>query len=162
MFGHHRWTTDRRLIDCAAWVLPLALAAYAPAVLATDMSGVAIIAGLIWFAVVGVVTLALLFACRWIAERRARALVRLLILVALYTPVPPVLPSSSPQQTLPSFVFWTQWLWTARHTPGDDARLQAAVLATGIVLLLGLSVIVFWAWISERHASGPATPSARE
>lgn len=145
----------------AILAIALTLACAAPAH-ATDASGYVIVAAAIVFAIVAGLTLLGLWLCRFIGNRRARAFVRLLILVALYTPVPPA--SESPAQTLPSFVIWGQWLFMRHDMPGQAETLRFALLATGIVLVLGLAVLIAWFRVNDRYAAGPpraqAMPSA--
>jgi hypothetical protein len=139
----------------------LSLGCVAPAH-ATDASGYFIIALGVAFVVVGGLTLLALWLCRFIVNRRARAFVRLLILVALYTPVPPA--SLSPEPTVPSFFKWGAWLTTRHGMPGQEEALRQLLLASGIVLLLGLVVLIAWFRVSDRYAMGSrrarATPSA--
>jgi small-conductance mechanosensitive channel len=139
----------------------LSLACAAPAH-ATDASGYFVIAIAILFVLAVGMTLLALWLCRFIANRRARAFVRLLILATLYTPVPPV--SQTPAQTVPSFLKWSEWLTTHHEMPGQAEALRSMLLATGIVLVLGLAVLIAWFWVSDRYAVGSrraqATPSA--
>ncbi len=129
---------------------------------ATDASGYFIVALGVAVIVVGGLTFLLLWLCRFIVNRRARAFVRLLILVALYTPVPPA--SQSPEATVPSFFKWGAWLTMRHGMPGQEDALRSLLLATGVVLLLGLVVLIAWFRVSDRYAvgsrRGQATPSA--
>jgi hypothetical protein len=147
----------RQAMIAAALLLICATPAHA-----TDASGYFIIAIAISFAVIVGLTLLAFWLCRFIANRRARAFVRLLILAALYTPVPPV--SQTPEPTVPSFLKWGEWLTMRHDMPGQLEALRSMLLATGVVLVLGLTVLIAWFWVSDRYAVGSrrvrATPNA--
>jgi hypothetical protein len=131
------------------FVAAVALSLCAPSVFAGDMDavGYAAIAFLVYAGVVIAATIVALWMCKRIAEPRVRALVRLLIVVFLYTPVPyPVLTGQT--QVLPAFMLVVS---ANNYVPRDGILSHPVVLAYAIALLLWLPVVMLWTYVGERY-----------
>jgi len=141
----------RRCGEVVRFVLCIALLGFCGAALAGDMDavGYAIMAVYI---VIGVLTagcVVALWACRYIANVRMRALARLLILVAVFTPVPlPVQPGQI--QIVPAFFAVTN---RSPYVPHEGVLSHPVALAYGITLLLGLLVTMLWMHVGARYGT---------
>jgi hypothetical protein len=94
-----------------------------------------------------VASIAAFVACRFIPNRRWRALVRLLIVVIPYTPVP-LMQGDRHVEIMPAYAaaFSRQYL-----SQIGSPFTHPVLLAEGVVLLLGLSMVMSWIAIDERY-----------
>jgi hypothetical protein len=90
-----------------------------------------------------------LWACRYIANARLRALVRLLILVAVFTPVPQATQPGH-VQIVPAFIVA---LNRSTYVPHEGLLSHPVALAYGIALLLSLLVVMLWMHVSSRYGT---------
>ena len=136
------------------------LAGYPCAARAGDMDAL----GAVYIAFFVVVGLAIvggaiaLRQCRHIDNRRLRALVRFVIVVLLFTPIPLQQGDGSTQFML-AFLFVTSSTLTGATTSHLRGPFHYPVLlAYGVVLLLGIPLVMAWVGIGERHRRRSADP----
>jgi hypothetical protein len=105
----------------------------------------------VYVAVVIVVSIAALMACRWIRNPRLRIFVRLLIVVFLYTPVPLVVAYDT-TRTAPAFLsVFGSILTGSNYGPHHGVMSHPFALAYGLAVLLSLPVVIAWTHLRERH-----------
>jgi hypothetical protein len=141
----------RRCDEVAQFALGIALLGFCSAAFAGDMDavGYAIMAVYIVIGVLIAGCVVALWACRYIANVRMRALARLLILVAVFTPVPlPVQPGQI--QIVPAFFAAMN---RSPYVPHEGILSHPVALAYGITLLLGLLVTMLWMHVGARYGS---------
>ncbi len=139
------------------------LSTYSGPVAAGDMDavGYAVLATLVYAGVVIVLSIAAFFLCRGIANRRFRALLRVLLLVLIYAPVHSI-ENSGNLSYLPAFLRFGLDLNGLGHGPSHQTGTQSHPywLAYGIALLICLIVVIVWDWWIEINA--PLSSSPRE
>jgi len=139
----------------------LIFAGYAPPARAGDMDalGGVIIAFFAYCGLVIVVGAIAFYQCRRIDNRRLRALVRFVILVVLFTPVP-LQQANGDTKFLAAFLLLPSRLINGGmySRPVEGILSHPVLLAYGIVLMLGIPLLMAWVGLGERQERRRADP----
>lgn len=117
-----------------------------------DFLGPLIIIWLIYNGIVIVLSIVAFVQLRRIANRRMRAIARMFLLVFLYTPVPAI-GYAGAFSLMPAYLYLFSTGGLSHMAPESGLLKHPFLLAWGIAMLMGLSVVALWQWFSDHHAA---------
>jgi hypothetical protein len=172
-YAHWRWSL--------CMIAPSILLAVSSDAYAGDMDAVGIVIIVVYGAIGAILvgSVAALWACKYIVNVRLRTLVRLLIVVSMYTPIPHYDAERGATSVAPAFLsalqssLFSVFAGSGNHSPAHAGPFSHPfALAYGVVLLLSIPLLMLWVHIGEgyrdrashsqraRVASSPAANAA--